>query len=132
MGWYKDVVKMTEIFSIFAGIGSGLLGSMGMGGGGVLIIYLNLFTDINQKQAQGINLLFFIPIAILATLVYQRKKLIVWKIAIPFSIFGILGSYLGAYSASYFDSNLLRNLFGIFLIFIGLKELLVVKKKRDT
>ena len=39
---------------------SGLLGVMGFGGGSVLIIYLTSFLHMEQRQAQGINLVFFI------------------------------------------------------------------------
>ena len=70
---------MEWIISAAAGILSGIIGAMGMGGGGVLIIYLNLFTDIPQSTAQGINLLFFLPTAVLAVLYYTKKKLIICK-----------------------------------------------------
>ena len=88
---------MEWIISAAAGILSGIIGAMGMGGGGVLIIYLNLFTDIPQSTAQGINLLFFLPTAVLAVLYYTKKKLIIWRIAIPFSLMGIIGTLVGCY-----------------------------------
>ena len=49
------------IYAIFAAIASGILGAMGMGGGGILMIYLTVFAGLEQSLAQGINLLFFIP-----------------------------------------------------------------------
>ena len=65
--------------ALLAGLLSGIIGGMGMGGGAVLIIYLSLFTDTKQLTAQGINLLFFIPIGILALIIYTVKKQIKWK-----------------------------------------------------
>ena len=50
---------MNYIVPIIAGFLSGLIGSMGFGGGGVLIIYLVIFTNTPQIVAQGINLIFF-------------------------------------------------------------------------
>ena len=49
-----------NILALLAGLLSGIIGAMGLGGGAVLIIYLSLFTETEQLKSQGINLLFFI------------------------------------------------------------------------
>ena len=51
-----------NISALLAGLFSGILGSMGLGGGAVLVIYLSLFTNTKQLSAQGINLIFFITL----------------------------------------------------------------------
>ena len=43
--------------ALAAGLLSGIIGAMGLGGGAVLIIYLSVFTDMPLKS-QGITLLF--------------------------------------------------------------------------
>ena len=48
--------------AILAGFGSAVLASMGMGGGSILILYLTLIAGVPQREAQGVNLLFFLPI----------------------------------------------------------------------
>ena len=58
-----------NIAALLAGLMSGIIGGMGLGGGAVLIIYLTIFQGVEQLQAQGINLLFFIPIASLAPII---------------------------------------------------------------
>ena len=68
-----------NITALLAGLFSGIIGGMGMGGGAVLIIYLSLFTDTPQLKAQGINLLFFIPVGLIAIIIYTLKKQIKWK-----------------------------------------------------
>lgn len=124
---------MSGVWCALAGFASGILGSMGMGGGGILIIYLSLFTNTPQNMAQGINLLFFIPIGIFSLIVYWRKKLIRWKIAIPFALFGILGSFGGTWLSSMIDDHLLSQLFGGLLLLMGLKELFTkAKPEKDT
>ncbi|MEE1056547.1 MAG: sulfite exporter TauE/SafE family protein [Acutalibacteraceae bacterium] len=119
---------MNLVWLLIASFGAGLLGSMGMGGGGILVIFLSLCTDIPQANAQGINLLFFIPIAVLSVIMYQRQKLIKWKIAIPFAIAGICFSFLGAYVANSIDPIWLRRGFGILLLIMGIRELLNKEK----
>ncbi len=109
--------------TLIAGILSGMIGSMGMGGGGVLIIYLSLFTDISQSRAQGINLLFFLPIALISVLRYSHKKLIVWKLAVPLALFGLIGTVLGSCLCGRFDNTILAKLFGILLCVMGVSAL---------
>ncbi len=110
---------MDWLISAVAGVMSGLIGAMGMGGGGVLIIYLNLFTDIPQSTAQGINLLFFLPTAVLAVLYYSKKKLIEWKIALPFAGMGIIGTIIGCFLCGRFDNGMLSKIFGVLLLVMG-------------
>ena len=71
-----------SISALLAGLFSGILGSMGLGGGAILVIYLSLFTNTEQLRAQGINLLFFIPIALISVIIYSKAKKIKWKIII--------------------------------------------------
>lgn len=42
---------------------TGITASMGLGGGFILVIYLTVFKKMAQLEAQGVNLLFFLPIA---------------------------------------------------------------------
>ena len=75
--------------TILAAFFSGLAGSLGLGGGGVLVLYLVLALGMPQLKAQGINLLFFIPCAVLSSIVYSFKKLIDWKSVLLFAAGGI-------------------------------------------
>lgn len=102
---------------------------MGLGGGTVLIIYLSVFLQMQQLKSQGINLLFFIPCAVLSIIVFSKQKLIE-KEVLPFLIlFGILGVILGQVTLSFIDTSLLSKLFGIFLIALSVKEFFFSKDK---
>ena len=102
-----------------------------MGGGAVLIIYLTVFQNTEQLKAQGINLLFFIPIALLAVIIYAFKKQIKWKTTIPLAIGGIAGAILGFALTNFIGGNFTAKTFGGFLILLGIKELFK-KTKKDT
>ena len=112
-----------NIAALLAGLFSGIIGGMGMGGGAVLIIYLALFTKTPHLKAQGINLLFFIPIGLTSLLIYAFKKQIKWRLVIPFTLFGILGAILGVMLTNYLDNNFLSKLFGALLCVMALKEI---------
>ena len=66
---------MWWLYIIFGALG-GILGGMGMGGGTLLIPLLTIFTETKQKEAQGINLIVFIPMAIIALIIHFKNKLV--------------------------------------------------------
>lgn len=117
-----------NIGALLAGLFSGALGSMGLGGGAILIIYLSLFTDTPQLKSQGINLLFFVPIALIAVIIYAVKKRVKWKTTIKLSLWGIAGSVIGLSTASFLGGEVTSKIFGGMLIILGLKELFVKKR----
>lgn len=114
---------MSWLWLAIASFFAGLLGSMGMGGGGILVIFLALTTQLPQATIQGINLLFFIPIAIFSVIVYQKRKLIKWKVVIPFATIGVCASVFGAYLSNSVDDIWLKRGFGVLLLIMGLREL---------
>ena len=67
---------MDYIWFLIAGIVGGILGGMGMGGGTLLIPLLTFFLDVSQKNAQAINLISFIPMAVIALILHAKNKLI--------------------------------------------------------
>ena len=109
--------------ALLAGLFSGIIGAMGLGGGAVLIIYLSLFTDTPQLKSQGINLLFFIPTAVAAVTVYAVKKQIKWKTVFKISLWGLLGAVIGIYSADLLGGDLASKLFGGLLVIMGGREI---------
>lgn len=115
--------EMSTLYMWLAGILSGIIGAMGIGGGGILIIYLTLFANMEQMTAQGINLLFFIPCAVVALIIHSRKKRILWKIVLPMIIGGLIGVAGGSYLAGIIGSDILSKVFAVFLVLLGLKEL---------
>ncbi len=111
-----------NIGALIAGLLSGICGSMGLGGGGVLIIYLSLFTSTDRLTSGGINLLFFIPIALLSVIIYAVRKEIKWKTVLWFSAFGLVGALLGIWLTGFIGSKILGKIFGGFLLFLGISE----------
>lgn len=112
-----------NISALIAGLLAGVIGAMGLGGGAVLIMYLSLLADIPQLKAQGINLIFFLPIALVAVSVYAFKKQIKWRTVLPLAAGGMLGAVLGVFLADFLGTALTSKLFGAALLFFGLKEI---------
>ncbi len=110
-----------------------LLSGMGVGGGGLLVIYLTLFENVEQVIAQGTNLSFFIATALASTVYNVKKKKIVWKITLVLSISGAVFSLLGSFLVEAIDRDILRKLFGGMLALGGISSLIssFVKKKQN-
>ena len=128
MGGSENVFKMSTVIPIIAGFLSGLIGSMGFGGGGVLIIYLVIFMNVPQLKAQGINLIFFVPCAILATVIYTIKKQIDYKKILPVIVGGIIGAIISSFLLKSINTDYLSKVFAIFLIIMGISSILRLKK----
>ena len=111
------------------GFCSGIISGMGIGGGTVLIPALLFLTDIDQQQAQGVNLIYFIPTAVTALITHQKKGNLDGKTAKPLAIFGLAGAAAGAFLAVSLESDILRKIFGGFLFLMGLSE--IFKKKGE-
>ncbi|HZJ78129.1 MAG TPA: sulfite exporter TauE/SafE family protein [Clostridia bacterium] len=123
---------MSLVFDVLAALFSGIVGAMGLGGGGVLVLYLTLILNENQLTSQGINLIFFLPCAILSIFLHTRKKLIKWREVLPIIIGGVCGVALGAWLALSISADLLAKIFGAFLLLLGIRELLSKTKTSVT
>ncbi len=109
--------------AIIIGVVAGIITALGSGGGTVLITGLNLFLGVEQRIAQSVNLLFFIPTSITAIILNSKRKLIKWKTAIPVIISGVISSAIGAKLATKIDIAILKKMFGFFLAIIALYEI---------
>ena len=119
------------MIAIASGFLAGIISGMGIGGGTILIPALLFFTDITQQQAQGVNLIYFVPTAITALITHQKKGNLDWKTAKPLAVLGLAGAAAGAFLAVSLESEILRRIFGGFLFLMGLSEIFKKKKGDD-
>ncbi len=94
-----------------------------MGGGTILILLLSIFMQVDQHVAQATNLVFFIPTAVGAIIIGIKNKNIQWKLAIPIILSGIVGAAISSSISTHINVQLLRKLFGTFLLVIASFEI---------
>lgn len=114
---------MTGLLNFAIGLATGILSGFGIGGGSLLILYLTGFAGVDQYTAAGINLLYFIFCAPAALISHTKNHLIDKKTALVCILAGILTSIAAAFVASVINVDLLRRIFGVFLLYIGFREL---------
>ena len=102
---------------------TGVLASMGLGGGFVLVVWLTLFAETEQRTAQGINVLFFLPIAFVSLIMHLKNGLVNKRLVKKLAAGGLLGAVVGTFGSQLIANDLLRKLFALFLLAFGLREL---------
>ncbi len=108
-----------QILNFIAAFFAAVLASMGVGGGGLLVIYLVLVLGVEQLRAQGINLIFFLCASAFSIPFHIKSKRIDWRMVALFAPAGAFGAYFGCQLGLSSDPILLRTAFGILIIFAG-------------
>lgn len=114
-----------------AGLVCGVLSGFGIGGGSLLMVWMTAVLSMEQKAAQGVNLLYFLPCAACALIFHIKNRQIVWRAVWPAALAGSVCAVGGAMLAQNVDAELLRKLFGGFLVLVGLSEILLKGLKKE-
>ncbi|NJM73940.1 MAG: TSUP family transporter [Scytonema sp. RU_4_4] len=114
---------------LLIGLAAGVAGGMfGIGGGAIMVPAMVLLIGLDQKFATGTSIAAqILPIGILAAIVYYRNGNLNIKYAVIIAVGLIIGNFFGALFANqpYISSAMMKKLYGIFLLLIGLRYLLV-------
>ena len=111
---------MTYAVPFLCGLWCAVLSAWGVGGGTLLLLVMTLFLGADQRTAQGVNLLFFLPTAASALFCHWKNGVLdrpTLKAAVPFAV---LAALVGAWIATAVDTEVLRKPFGVYLILSGI------------
>ena len=111
------------LISILIGIGLGFLTGLGTGGGSLLILWLTMALQMPPAQARTINLMFFLPCALIATMLRIKKGGIPFRKLLLPAIAGCLAAAVFSLLSKKMDTAQLEKLFGVLLIYTGIREL---------
>lgn len=118
--------------TIFIATILGFLSGLGIGGGSILILWLTLVLQMDPTTARELNLLFFLPSALIACFFRWRQGKLYWKQTIPAVISGSISALFFSFLAKEINLELFRHLFGGLLIITGLRELFLKRKKPSS
>lgn len=113
-----------NVVDILAVLTIGVLSGMGIGSGGLLVLYLSLMHHTPQLQAQGLNLLFFIFASGTSLCIHLLRRRIPALPVVLLTAAGLLGSLMGTRLSAVLPEAWVARLFGIFLIGAGAMTLL--------
>ena len=107
----------------------GFLSGLGVGGGSLLMLWLTLVVGMEYPQARILNLLFFLPSAVIATVFRWRQcDLPICKV-LSAAAAGCICAGIFAYLGKHTDITLLKKMFGVLLLFTGVRELFYRPRK---
>ena len=110
-------------FMLLIGAALGFLSGLGVGGGSLLILWLTLVMGLEHSVARNINLLFFLPSAVIATLFRWKQGSLEFKKIMPAIIAGCISAAIFSVVGKNLPVTQIQKLFGLLLIATGLREL---------
>ena len=111
------------VFSVCITAVLGYLSGQGVGGGSLLMIWLTMIMGLEYSQAKTLNLLFFLPAALISSYYRRKTGVLSLKKVSPAIISGILAAAISAMLAPHLDTSILKKMFGALLIITGIREL---------
>ena len=120
------------ILEAICGIIGGVVAGMGMGGGTLTIPLLTIFLGYEQIQAQGINLIAFLPMSVVALIVHAKNKLVSFKETWLLAACGSVFSLIGALIANHISSKILKKFFAVFLIGLAVWQIVEMVKQNHN
>lgn len=121
-----NFLAVGDLFAVLLlGAALGFFGGLfGIGGGIIAIPLLVLAFGMDQALAQGTSLAMMVPILAVGLWRYSRKRPIPWKRAGLIGLLASVTTYAVALFATHLDSEVLRCVFGAFLLVLALQMLL--------
>jgi len=113
----------STIVILLIGTALGFLSGIGVGGGSLLILWLTLVLGFEHSTARIVNLLFFIPSALVASIFRWKQGKLDLRSILPAIIAGCISAGLFSLLGRQMDISLLRKLFGVLLLATGIREL---------
>ncbi len=119
----SNILVQMLLIGLVAGVAGGMFG---IGGGAIMVPAMVLIVGLDQKFATGTSIAAqILPIGILGAAVYYRSGNINIKYAVMIAVGLVIGNFFGALFANqpFISSEMMKKLYGIFLLLIGLRYL---------
>ena len=120
------------LLPLAVGGATGVLSGFGVGGGTLLLVYMTAFAGLDQRLAQGINLLYFLPAGLMALPSHWKNGFMEKAALLPAIGAGLACAAAAAWAATGLEVGLLRKCFGGFLMVIGAMELFSFPRRNST
>lgn len=117
----KSKIKLLLI-GLIIGLVNGLFGS---GGGTIAVPALVFMLGLDQHKAHATAISIIFPLSLISSFLYFRHGVLNLKIAAIVTLGGIIGSYIGAKNLTKVPSNVLRKVFGVFMIIAAIRMIMI-------
>ncbi len=105
---------------VLIGLANGLFGA----GGGILAVPILQKAGLEKKQAHANAVAVILPITVLSATLYLIKGNVSVSDALPYLPAGVVGALVGTYCMKKISALWLKKIFGLFVIYAGVRLLL--------
>lgn len=116
--------KGKNLKTVGAGMLIGIVNGLFGAGGGIVAVPLLQKMGLSKKAAHTNAVAVILPITVLSAVLYYLKGNVTFSDALPYIPTGIAGSVLGTYIIKKISPLWLKRIFGIFIIYAGIRLLL--------
>ena len=130
----RDTVPVLNSFPVALTVATilGFLAGLGVGGGSLLMLWLTLVLQVSHPEGRVINLLFFIPSALIASFFRFRKGSLPLKKVLPAILAGLVSAVFFSLLSRKLELTIIKKLFGVLLLITGIRELFPKAKRSST
>ena len=111
--WIQSIISAIASFVI------AILSGLGVGSGGLFVIWLTMIEGLDSISARGYNLLFFVFSASAALVFHALRKRLRVRLVVFMSLFAAVGTVVGVLLGQRISPDLLRKFFGVLLVVSG-------------
>lgn len=120
---HKKQTYQYMLIGLLAGLANGFFGS---GGGLFLVPLLTRWTGLTQRQAFATSVAVILPLSIASVAIYFHKGAIDFLSVLPYLLGGTAGGILSGRIFQKVSLTLLRRIFGILILYGGIRALLLL------
>lgn len=120
-----DFLKRTKkLTAPIGGFLIGMVNSLFGAGGGILAVPALQKSGLSKKEAHANAVAVILPVSILSAALYLAEGKVQLSDASPYIVAGLIGSVIGTIILRKISPNLLKRIFGVFIIYAGIRLLL--------
>lgn len=113
-----------KIFSYLGGILIGAVNGLFGAGGGIIAVPILEKAGLNKKQSHANAVAVILPVSILSGILYLLEGRVQFSDVSPYVLWGLIGSVLGTFVLKKISPLWLKRIFGIFVIYAGVRMIL--------
>ena len=106
------------LVGLVTGIANGLFGS---GGGTIAVPAMVLLLDAEEHKAHATAISIILPLTVMSAFFYISNNYVNWGITYKVVLGGLLGGYIGAKLLNVCPSQILRKVFGVFMLLAAIR-----------
>lgn len=114
-------ILKTALIGFITGLVNGIFGS---GGGTILVPCLVFIMGIEDHKAHATAISIILPLSIISSFVYFKYDVVDLELTLKVAIGSVIGALVGSSILNRFPVNILRKIFGIFMIIAAVRMVL--------